>query len=82
MKISAGVFASFDDMCWTIPSDRMSNLAHKALYGGVSAQEAKILASMCSCYYTLIMMPERLRRIRVKQLREALKLAASAQSEK
>jgi hypothetical protein len=81
MKITAGVFANFEDMCWTIPSERASEIARKAQWGTPTETEVKILASMVSCYWHLITMPEKLRRKRVKQLREALKLAAKQPSE-
>lgn len=72
MKITAGVFASFDQMCWTIPSVRMGELVHKAQFGELTKHEARLLAGMYACYHQLIMMPERLRRERVRKLREAL----------
>lgn len=81
MKITSGVFASFEDMCWTIPSERAGEIARKVQWGTPTKAEMQVLASMVSCYHHLIMMPEKLRRTRVKQLREALKLAASHQSE-
>jgi hypothetical protein len=81
VKITAGVFASFEDMCWTIPSERAGEIARKAQWGTPTESEVKILASMVGCYWHLIMMPEKLRRTRIRQLREALKLAASQVSE-
>lgn len=78
MKINAGVFASFEGMCWTIPTQRMEDIAWKVHHGTPTKTELSILASAVSSYAALIHMPERLRRVRVRQLREALKLAASA----
>ena len=77
MKILAGVFASFDQMCWTIPSPRMGELVHKATFGELTKKEVQLLAGMFACYHQLIVMPERVRRQRIRNLREALKLAAS-----
>lgn len=79
MKILAdGAFASFEGMCWTIPSQRLANIAHKVTWGTPSKEEMQILASLVSCYATLIEMPEKMRRVRIRQLRKALKLAATS----
>lgn len=77
MKIIAGVYASFEGMCWTLPTERMSEIAWKAHWGEPTKPELMLLASAVSSYAALINMPERLRRVRIKQLREALKMAAS-----
>ncbi len=81
MKITAGVFASFDDMCWSIPSERAFEIVHKVSWGTPTKEEMQILAGMVACYHHMITMPEKLRRTRVRQLREALKLAAKQPSE-
>lgn len=83
MKILAGgAFASFDGMCWTLPSQRVAEIAHKVHWGTPSKEELSILASLVSCYATLIDMPEKMRRVRIRQLRKAIKLAASSAGEK
>jgi hypothetical protein len=78
VKITAGIYASFEDMCWTIPSERMGEIAHKAIYGTPTKQELRALAGMFTCYHHILTMPARLREKRVKQLREALKLASAS----
>lgn len=82
MKVLSGVFASFDGMCWTIPTQRMEEIVHKVHYGQPSKGELNILVGAVGCYAALLQMPERLRRVRIRQLREAMKLAAVSASEK
>lgn len=77
MKIIAGVFVSFEGMCWTIPSQRMAEIVDKVHYGQPTKEELSVLSGAVGSYAALIQMPERLRRVRIRQLREALKLAES-----
>lgn len=77
MKITEGVYASFEGMCWTIPSERMVEILWKAHWSTVERRELMAMASAVSSYAALLEMPERLRRVRIRQLREAMKLAAS-----
>lgn len=81
MKIlSKGMHASFDGMCWTLPSPQLGELAWKARYGSPTREEHLMLASVFECYRELVLMPEKRRREIVRKLREALQLAAESES--
>jgi len=57
-------------MCWPAPGEGMNELAYKTRYGMLSKGEQLEVASIINAYEQLVKIPERERRIVIRELRK------------
>lgn len=64
-------FRIFDGMTWPAPCERLGDIEYALRYAPeVSKNERLVAASVISAYMHLVRMPERTRRLRIREIRK------------
>lgn len=81
-KVSpGGAFASFDNMSWPVPGERLQALEHQLRYGEPSATDLQWAASVISAYRQMVNDPRTKREHVVRTLRKVMSDARGKVSE-
>ena len=65
-----GIYRHFENMCWPAPCEDLNNLEWIMRYETPDKTTCLLAASVVSAYRELIILPERMRNKRIRELRK------------